>query len=124
MAMSLLPHHQKLLDGSAISPEVAAARGYESEDAVDALAGYGFTEAQRRVPALVIPVYTVDGIVAFRQTRPDEPRKKDGRVIKYETPAGAHMVIDVPPGAREDLGDPAIDLHFTEGIRKADAAVS
>src|SRR5437667_548771 len=82
----LLPQHQKLLDDSGISPEVATARGYASATTKDELAL--FEEVQRRLPALLIPVHTVDGTIAFCQSRPDNPRKgKDGKVIKYETPA-------------------------------------
>lgn len=121
---ALDPQHQKLLDDSGISPDVALARGYRSAYAIDELAGEGFTEPQRILPALLLPVWTVAGTVAFCQSRPDEPRKSKGRVIKYETPTGQRMVLDVPPGAREDLDDPTIPLLITEGIRKADAAVS
>jgi hypothetical protein len=34
------------------------------------------------------------------------------------------MVLDVPPAARAALGDPTIPLFVTEGVKKADAAVS
>ncbi|MGC4105372.1 MAG: DUF3854 domain-containing protein [Thermomicrobiales bacterium] len=34
------------------------------------------------------------------------------------------MVLDVPPGCRDRLGDPSIPLFITEGARKADAAAS
>jgi hypothetical protein len=34
------------------------------------------------------------------------------------------MVIDVPPGARDWLGNPSVPLWITEGARKADAGVS
>src|SRR5262249_19743382 len=42
----------------------------------------------------------------------------------YETPRGARMAIDVPPGARKLLGKPECPLFITEGARKADAAVT
>ena len=64
------------------------------------------------------------GEIALHQLRPDEPRDNNGRAIKYETPAGSRMVLDVPPMVRERLGDPRVDLWVTEGARKADAAVS
>jgi hypothetical protein len=34
------------------------------------------------------------------------------------------MVLDVPPGTRPHLGNPAIPLWITEGIRKADSGAS
>ena len=59
------------------------------------------------------------------QHRPDNPRHKaNGDAVKYETPAGAHLVIDVPPTAQPQLDDPAVPLLITEGERKADSAVS
>ena len=108
---NLQPQHQALLDGSGISSEVAQARGYRSGIYKDDLAGLGFEEYQRR-PGLLLPVWTVDGKLAFYQLRPDEPRKKSGKEIKY-----------LPPGIRDELADPKIPLFITEGIRKA-AAVS
>src|SRR5206468_446691 len=78
-----------------------------------------------RVPALVIPVYSVTGEVALHQSRPDAPRAgRDGKLIKYETPRGARMALDVHPCIRQHLGNPTRPLFITEGIRKADAAVS
>jgi hypothetical protein len=85
----------------------------------------GFGRAQRIVPTLLVPVYDETGTVALHQHRPDEPRRNgEGKPIKYETPAGARMVVDVPPRVRPQLGDPAVPLWITEGVRKADAAVS
>ena len=40
------------------------------------------------------------------QIRPDKPRSVRGRIVKYETPAGGRLSIDVPPTARPWLGDP------------------
>src|SRR5215467_1524760 len=121
----LLPQHQALLAASGIMPEIAGARGYRSAEFADELAGEGFTEYQRRPPGLLLPVHDVSGRIAFCQFRPDDPRTKDGgKAIKYETPKGARMVLDVPPGIRENLRDITIPLFITEGIRKADSAVS
>jgi hypothetical protein len=107
-----------------ISEEVAEARGYRTVTVKADLRRLGFSDAQCRVPALVIPLWSVDGEPAGHQARPDEPRRRDGRVVKYETPRGTRMVLDVHPSAREELGDPAIPLFITEGVKKGDAAVS
>ena len=124
--LSILPQHQKLLADSAISPDVARERGYVSADTRRQLESAGFKEYQaRRVPGLLIPVHDTSGPVATWQYRPDSPRvTKAGRTIKYETPAGSRLVLDVPPRCRDQLADPKVELWVTEGARKADAAVS
>ena len=120
----LLSHHAELVSASAISDEVARARCYRTVSIKAELKKLGFGEAQRRTPALLIPVWSVIGEIATYQIRPDEPRIKDGKPLKYETLAGARMRLDVPPAARPLLTDPSIPLFITEGARKADAAVS
>jgi hypothetical protein len=118
------PQHKALIEASAISPEVAAQRGYETVSSKPVLRRCGFSEAQCRVPALLMPVWDVSGRVALHQARPDDPRVTGGKAIKYETPRGARMVLDVPPLAHLKLGNPQEPLWITEGVRKADAAVS
>ena len=121
---ALFPQHAEKLASSAVSPEVARERGTRSADTKAQLARLGFKPAQQRVPGLVIPLHDMTGEVVGHQYRPDEPRWNDGRCIKYDTPRGQSMVLDVPPRAREHLGNPAVPLFVTEGPIKADAAVS
>jgi len=124
-AIALLPQHAELIQESGIAPEVAAARGYRSATKKADLLALGFGASQCRVPALVIPVRGVTGEIATYQIRPDEPRiRKDGKPLKYETPLGTRMVLDVPPGAKASLSNPNLRLFITEGARKADAGVS
>jgi len=120
----LLPQHVELIKKSGISPKVAKARGYRSITNRAELERLGFSAAQRIVPALLIPIWNVAGEIATYQLRPDVPRIRDGKPVKYETLAGSRMVLDVPPMARKWLGDPKRPLFITEGARKADAAVS
>lgn len=120
----LLSHHHKLIEDSAISPEVAQARGYRTVTTRSDLKRLGFADSQCNVPALLIPVFDAAGEAVLYQSRPDTPRIKDGKPLKYETPAKARMAVDVPPGARGLLEDPSRPLFITEGVRKADAAVS
>lgn len=126
----LLPQHQALIDGSAIAPEVARARGYRSVTTTGELAALGFAPDQcqpAQVPGLLVPIYNVDGRLALHQYRPDTPRadpKKPEKSIKYETPAGKHLVLDVPRHVLPHLGNPRVPLVVTEGARKADGAVS
>jgi hypothetical protein len=120
----LLPQHAALLEASGIPVDVARERGYRSVDTKVQLKKFGFGEAQRRVPALLIPIRDVRGDYMTMQIRPDSPREKNGRELKYETPTGSGLVIDLPPRARPWIGDPTRPLFITEGARKADAAVA
>lgn len=86
---------------------------------------YGLSANQRIAPGLLIPVHGVDGSIVLHQFRPDQPRRNEkGKPVKYETPYGARMRVDVPSSARRHLGNPSVPLFITEGVRKADAAVS
>lgn len=120
----LLDHHRRLIEASAIAPDVATARGYRSVTAKADALRLGFGAAQCNIPALLIPVLGVTGEIVTYQLRPDTPRIKDGKALKYETPIGSRMALDVPPVVLPMLGDPNIPLIITEGARKADSAVS
>lgn len=120
----LSPQHVALVTASGITPEVAGARGYRTMTAKAEMRALGFSEAQARVPALLIPIYNVVGEVVLYQARSDVPRIKNGKALKYETPLQARMALDVPRGCREQLGNPTVPLFITEGVRKADSAVS
>lgn len=121
---ALLPQHQALLDASTISAEVAADRGYCSVTTKAELERLGFSRPQRNVPGLLLPGWNAAGEIAGYQYRPDTPRIREGKPIKYETPSGSRMWLDVPPPVRQFLGDSKVPLWITEGIRKADAAAS
>jgi len=120
----LLPQHAKLIEASGVTPEVVLTRGYRSVTSETDLERLGFSASQRIVPGLLIPIFNVTGEIVLHQYRPDSPRTKRGKSLKYETPMGAHLILDVPPPARAALGDPTKPLFITEGARKADAAVS
>ncbi len=123
--MNLVKHHQKMLfDESGIAQEVVKERGYRSITQKAELRRFGFSDAQRNVPGMLVPVWGVNGEIVSYQFRPDEPRMKDGRTVKYETPPGSRMVLDVHPRARKMLGDPKVPLLITEGVKKGDALVS
>jgi Domain of unknown function (DUF3854) len=120
----LLPQHVAQLVASGISPERARERGYRSVTRVEDLAALHFASTQQRVPGLLIPIRTVTGEIGFYQYRPDEPRQNTkGKPVKYETPQGQRMTIDVPPSVRDLLQSPTTALLITEGVKKADAAV-
>src|SRR5215471_272098 len=123
----LAPHHYKMLaDESGIAAAVIAARGYFTATKKVELATLGFGLAQRLPPALVLPIYNPYGEMVLYQARPDTPRVQDGKLLKYEMPAQAHMALDVPPlpQNRLRLHDPSLPLWITEGCKKADALVT
>jgi Domain of unknown function (DUF3854) len=123
-AGAVFEQHAAKLRASAVSPEVAAERGYVSADTKAQLERYGFSQAQRLVPALIIPLRDVIGQNGGHQLRPDSPRVLRGRIVKYETKMGQAMQLDVPRRVQPRLGNPAVPLIITEGPIKADAAVS
>ena len=122
--MALCDTHTAMLRASAISNDVIHARGYETITVSSHLKKLGFGETQSRVPALLLPIHGVRGDIANYQIRPDIPRVVKGKAVKYETPRGTKMVLDVHPAARHWITDPAVPLFITEGIKKGDALVS
>ena len=123
--MDLSHNHQKMLiEESGLAPEVVEARGYRTVEKKAEIKRFGCSEAQCGVPGLLIPIRSPAGEIILYQYRPDAPRIKDGKPVKYETPSGSRMALDVHPFAREKLGDPSVPLFVTEGVKKGDALVS
>src|SRR5262245_7429138 len=122
----LLAHHRAMLEqGSAISPEVIAERGYFSvETRKELKKAFGSDTYADHLPGLMIPVYNVFGDLAFNHVRFDSPPMREGKARKYLLPYRSHGVVDVPRCVRPVLGDPAVPLWVTEGSRKVDALVS
>lgn len=136
--MMLLDQHRAMLhDGSGLPDEVIEARGYRTVSQAADLLNLGFAKRQCRtaqLPGLLIPIFGPDGLNGLFQYRPDnsrvtvqrnKPLLPDGtrpnKVIKYETPEGAQLRLDVPPLCRPLIGDVNTRLFITEGIKKADA---
>ena len=109
-----------MLAGSGITPDFAAARGYETITDTRRLADINVTKAGRNVPGLLVPQLRVDGSTWGYQYRPDNPRLRGGKIVKYETPQQQRNGLDVPPGVAPMLADPNVPLWITEGIKKAD----
>jgi hypothetical protein len=122
---ALSPEHRRMLvEGSGLSDDIISGRGYETVTTKSQLRQLGFGPTQTNVPALLIPVFNPRGERVLYQSRPDVPRIKDGKVIKYEMMKGATMALDVHPAVRQLLGDPGVPLIITEGIKKGDALAS
>ena len=123
--ITLSDHHKAMLEASGIPLEHAAAREYETIMHSQRLAQIGIVKAARdHVPGLLIPLLDKRGRTWGYQYRPDHPRLGgDGKPIKYETPWGQRNGLDIPPGMEGLVGDPAVGLLVTEGVKKADCAV-
>ena len=112
-------HRKMLEEDSGLAPEVIAERGYYTATSAAHLATLHFAEYQRRVPALVLPVFDVHGQVALHQIRPDSPRKnKKRKPVKYETPAGAHLILDIHPAHLPLLPQADVPLVVIEGLNQ------
>jgi hypothetical protein len=120
------PHHRiELIEGSGISPEVVLERGYRTVKIKAELRRLGFSAKQQLVPALLIPMYWPTGELVSYQIKPDCPRSdEDGEPIKYETPAGSPVRLDVHPSQAGHMKDSSIPLWITEGVKKGDCLVS
>lgn len=121
----LQTHFDQLHLGSGIAVEIILERGYRSVLGKKQLADLSFSKAQQRTPGLLIPLHAPDGSPAGYQYRPDHPRPNPkGKPIKYETPAGAGIRIDMPRRCQTAAGNLAIPLWITEGAKKADTLAS
>ncbi len=119
------PHHRRVLLGeSAIDPKVVVGRGYFTAKSKNELGRLGFASPQRLTPTLVIPMYSPTGELITHQIRSDTPREVDGKRVKYETPAGSSVHLDVHPSQTVRVRDASIPLWITEGVKKADSLVS
>lgn len=116
-------HHLEMLAESGITPEHAELRGYQSVhdgNGMSLLANINIVKPGRRLPGLIIPMLRADGSTHGHQYRPDSPRLRDGKPVKYETPYQQRNGLDVPPGVGHMLDDPNIPLWITEGVKKVD----
>jgi putative DNA primase/helicase len=120
----IAPHHRAELESSGISASVAKARGYRTANTKTEIEALGFGSAQRSVPALIVPTWTVDGIQDAPQIKPDNPRMKAGKAVKYETAHGTKIRVNVHPQILRTLREKTIPLFITEGAKKADCAIS
>jgi hypothetical protein len=107
-----------------VTPIVAEARGYRSIRTAKELKEVGFNVKQRNAPGLLIPIWSTYGEIIAYQYRPDHPRIRQGKAVKYEFRKGDLSTIDVPPAVRAVPRAPTTPLFLAEGPLKADFAVS
>lgn len=123
--------HAQILKDSAITPDVAARRGYATITAKAKIKRLGFSERQCRTPCLLIPVWGTSGEIVNYQIRPNNPyiQKRAGKrdkAIKYETVSDHGLCLDIPndPRVRESLRADGPPIFITEGARKVDSGIS
>jgi hypothetical protein len=69
---------------------------------------------------LVIPFFERDGTQnCYARLKPGQPRDKDDKKVRYESPQGLANRAYFPPLAAHLWGNPEIDLIITEGEKKA-----
>ena len=120
---TLTTQHQATLASSAVDPDVAAERGYQSVAPSDPHL-LGFADYQKS-SGILIPVRPPDGTNGRYQLRRDVDRiRKDGSTARYEQPAGGQHRLDVHPRFHDKLTDPSVPLWIGEGIKKGDALAS
>lgn len=112
-------HEHELLNGSGISREVVAARGYYTATQLSEVPEV-FSKRQRRL-GLVVPLHSPDGQSIGYQLKPKKPLSKGP---KYVTPKGSRNVLDVNPLMLTALRNNAVPLWITEGAKKVDALAS
>ena len=120
---AIFDNHQELLAASAISVDVARARGYVSADTSVRVAKLGFKG--QPVPGLLLPVWGPEGEIVSHQYRPDVPQvDATFRARKYLNPAGQRTRMDFHPFISDGIRDATVPLWITEGLRKVDAAIT
>lgn len=117
-------HLRMLTEESGISKDVVVDTGYETVRESRRLMDLGFAVQQARVPGLLVPLLGLDGRPVSYQYRPDNPRVREGKVVKYETPQGSINHLHIPKSVLDKVLDANERILITEGVKKADAAAS
>jgi hypothetical protein len=119
---ALDPKHREDLQRSGLSDEQIRAAGLYSESnpaTVVKLLKWGITDIALG-PCLVFPFVGASGErTNYCRLKPTTPRKKDGKLVRYESPKGIPNRAYFPPGTTKVLADPAVPLVITEGEKKA-----
>lgn len=117
-------HQHEIIEESANSPEVAAARGWWTAPRRSDVPEV-FPEWQRRV-GLIGPWYSPDGkTVSYQQKAKKRRTLKSGKSApKYESPYGVSPIIDVHPFMRDAIKDVRVPLYVTEGLKTGDSLTS
>ena len=100
----LFDQHAAMLAASGITPEHARTRGYVSVDTKKRLEDLDGTKEGRSVPGLLVPEAPQrTGRRGVTSTDRTSRERRNGKLVKYETPWQQRNGLDVPPG----VGPPA-----------------
>jgi hypothetical protein len=114
-------HRRELVEGSGLSDDVIAERGYRTVTSAIELLELGFADYQaERTPGYLLPVHDTRGRNGRYYFKPDRPRSRDGKPVKYESQPDRGVVLDVPPRCQATLTDWRVPLLVTEGPKKSD----
>lgn len=121
----LLPDHRADLRASGLSDDQIRDCGFYTETdpaAVAKLLNWK-NPATDLGACLCIPfVGALDMSSGYTRVKPSNPRRKDGKLVRYESPLGAPNRAYLPPATRAKLADANAPLLVTEGEKKAAAA--
>lgn len=117
----LMAHHAAQLEACGLTAATIIQAGFYSLTDPDRLRALMNNAHLKRsmLPALVIPYPGTDG---YARLRPDHPRMKDGKPIKYEAPIGQSNRLYLPLACTDLLLDCTVPLMVAEGEKKALAA--
>jgi putative DNA primase/helicase len=119
----ILPHHLGELRKSGLTDATIRAAGIRSETRHEVLASIlGWKYRPSMGAAIVYPYIDANGVNGYTRIKPDRPRKRAGKVVRYESPKGQPNRAYLPPGVTSTLPDPTARLFLTEGEKKAGKA--
>jgi hypothetical protein len=126
---SILPRHRQDLAASGITPETAIRNGIYSVSDPETIARLlNWKTGQKRDPkpiremgaCLVFPYHDATGKpTGYHRLKPDHPRTKNGRTLKYEAPLGQPNRPYFPIGVEQTIADSSATLYVTEGEKKS-----
>ncbi len=118
--------HLADLHKSGLSDDQIAKCGFRTSrnsSTVTAVLKWTGTGSKSLGECLTIPYFRASGeeipLTEFARIKPDNPRRNDGKPIKYESPKGSCSRLYLPPSTWQFLSDSSMSLVFTEGEKKA-----
>jgi putative DNA primase/helicase len=116
----LCPGHREELHASGLTDETIARAGIYSEADQRKLQHLlGWQKPPKMGAAIVYAYHSPDGANGYVRIKPDIPRKRNGKPIKYESPVRRPNEPYFPPDTAIVLDDASVALLFTEGEKKA-----
>jgi hypothetical protein len=127
---NVMGQHQRELTASGITPAVARSAGvYSCTDPVRVTeilkwnnkSGTAPKAIRGMGPSIVFPFFDAAGklIPDYARVKPERPRERKGKVVKYESPQKEPNRAYFCPGSGPAIADPTRPLLFTEGEKKA-----